>query len=200
MGRLGLLGGTFDPPHYGHLVAAQEAAERLELERVLFLPAGQPPHKLGEPISPLQQRVRMVELAIADNPRFSLSLADCQPAGPSYTVELLARLQQQLGPETSIYFVVGMDSLHDLTTWRQPARVLEQCTLVVVQRPGYPELDLAELDKDLPGASQHIVILPTPGLAIAATELRSRVVEGRSIRYLVPEAVREYIAEQRLYL
>ena len=200
MRRLGLLGGTFDPPHYGHLVAAQEAAERLELAQVLFLPAGQPPHKLGELISPLQRRLRMVELAIGDNPLFSLSLADCQRAGPSYTVDLLARLHQQLGSETSLYFVVGMDSLHDLTTWRQPARVLEQCTLVVVQRPGYPPLDLAGLEKVLPGASEHIVILETPGLAIAGTELRARVAEGRSIRYLVPEAVRSFVAEQRLYL
>jgi nicotinate-nucleotide adenylyltransferase len=197
--RLGLLGGTFDPPHYGHLVAGQEAAERLGLERVLYLPAGQPPHKLDEPVSPLEPRRRMTELAIADNPLFSLSLADCEQAEPSYTVDLLARLQRQLPAQTSLYFIVGMDSLRDLTTWKEPARVLRQCRLVVVRRPGYEPLDLQQLAAEVPGADRRIIILDTPGLDISSTELRARIAAGRSIRYLVPETVRAYIAEQKLY-
>ena len=199
MSRLGLLGGTFDPPHYGHLVAGQEAAERLGLERVLYLPAGQPPHKLDEPVSPFEPRRRMTELAIADNPLFSLSLADCEQAEPSYTVDLLARLHRQLPGPTSLYFIVGMDSLHDLTTWKDPARILQQCLLVVVRRPGYAPLDLQQLEAEVPGAAERIIILDTPGLDIASSELRARIAAGRSIRYLVPDTVRAYIAEQRLY-
>jgi nicotinate-nucleotide adenylyltransferase len=197
--RLGLLGGTFDPPHFGHLAAGQEAAEQLGLERVLYLPAGQPPHKLDEVVSPLEPRRRMTELAIAGNPLFRLSLADCEQAEPSYTVDLLARLHRQLPGPTSLYFIVGMDSLRDLTTWRDPARVLRQCLLVVVRRPGYQPLDLQQLEAEVPGAAERIIMLDSPGLDISSTELRARIAAGRSIRYLVPDAVRAYIAEQRLY-
>lgn len=198
-GRLGLFGGTFDPPHFGHLVAAEEAAELLGLERILFLPAGQPPHKRGEPVSAVEDRVRMVELAIADNPRFQLSRADCDHPGPSYTADLLARLRAQLGPGPELYFLIGMDSLRDLTTWHAPERVLAQAVLVAVSRPGYPPVSLAELAEQLPSATERIKILRTPGVDISSTELRERTAAGRSLRYLVPEAVRAYILERGLY-
>lgn len=197
--RLGLFGGTFDPPHFGHLVAAQEAAERLGLDRVLFLPAGQPPHKLGEPVSPFEARRRMVELAIAGNPCFELSLLDAERSGPSYTVDLLGSVRSQLGPEPELYFLTGMDSLRDLTTWREPARVLAQCILVAVSRPGSAAPDPRELERLIPGAAERVVVLETPGVPISSTELRERVAAGRSIRYLVPEPVRELIAAQGLY-
>ena len=202
MGRvrgIGILGGTFDPPHYGHLVAGQEAAYGLGLERVLFMPAGQPPHKRGEPISPLETRLRMVELAIADNSCFALSRIDSDRPGPSYTADLLAAVRASLGPGPKLYFVVGMDSLHDLTTWHDPPRVLAQCILVAVSRPGYPTLDLAQLDRELPGASARIKILPSPGVDISSTDLRERVAAGRPIRYLTPEPVRALIERERLY-
>jgi nicotinate-nucleotide adenylyltransferase len=199
-GALGLFGGTFDPPHFGHLVAAEAAAEQLGLARVWFLPAGQPPHKRGQPISPLADRLRMVELAIADNPRFELSLADCALAEPAFTVDLLGRLRAELGRATELFFLVGMDSLRDLQTWRQPERVLELCTLVAVTRPGHPAPDPADLEARLPGASARVRVLETPGVDVASTELRARVAAGRSIRYLVPEAVRQHITAAGLYL
>jgi nicotinate-nucleotide adenylyltransferase len=197
--RLGLLGGTFDPPHLGHLVAAQEAADRLGLERVLFVPAGQPPHKLGEPVSPLESRLRMVELAIADNPCFVLSRADVDRQGPSYTADLLADIRAGAGPDSELYFLVGMDSLHDLTTWKDPARILAQSVLVAVSRPGSPPLDLSELESSLPRAAERIVVLDTAGVDISSTDLRARVAAGRAIRYLVPDAVREFIESTGLY-
>ena len=199
MTRLGLFGGTFDPPHFGHLVAAQEAADRLGLERVLFLPAGQPPHKQGEPVSPLAVRQRMVERAIAGNPCFELSLLDAERSGPSYTADLLAYVREKLGAGPELYFLTGMDSLRDLTTWHDPARVLAQCILVAVSRPGYEPLDPRGLEARVPGAAERIVVLETPGVAISSTELRERAAAGRSIRYLVPEAVRELIEQQNLY-
>jgi nicotinate (nicotinamide) nucleotide adenylyltransferase len=143
--RLGLLGGTFDPPHYGHLIAAQEAVEQLGLEQVLFMPAAQPPHKLDEPVTPLEMRVRMVQLAIVGNPCFALSLADAERPGPSYTADLLGDLQAEYGPETALYFIVGMDSLHDLPTWRDPARVLAQCILVGQPDPSARDAGGADL-------------------------------------------------------
>jgi nicotinate-nucleotide adenylyltransferase len=197
--RLGLFGGTFDPPHYGHLAAAQETADLLRLERVLFLPAGWPPHKRGEPISPLEVRLRMVELAIADNPTFGLSLADAERPGPSYTVDLLARFRAELGPGLDLFFIVGMDSLWDLTTWKDPQRILAQCTLVAVTRPGYPSVELGRLDLALPGAAERIRLLETPGVAISSTDLRERIAAGRPIRYLVPDCVRELIETCGLY-
>jgi nicotinate-nucleotide adenylyltransferase len=197
--RLGLLGGTFDPPHLGHLVAAQEAADRLGLERVLFVPAGQPPHKLGEPVSPLESRLRMVELAIADNPCFVLSRADVDRHGPSYTADLLADIRAGTGPESELYFLVGLDSLHDLTTWKDPARILAQSVLVAVSRPGCPSLELSELESSLPRAAERIVVLDTAGVDISSTDLRARVAAGRVIRYLVPDAVREFIESTGLY-
>ena len=196
---LGLFGGTFDPPHFGHLVAAQEAAERLGLERVLFLPAGQPPHKLGEPVNPLEARRRMVELAIDGNPCFELSMLDAERSGPSYTVDLLGYVRSKLGSEPELYFLTGMDSLRDLATWREPAQVLEHCILVAVSRPGYPSPDLAEVERQVPGAAERVLVLETPGVAISSTELRDRVAAGRSIRYLVPEPVREFIGAGGLY-
>ena len=197
---LGLFGGTFDPPHFGHLVVAQEAAELLGLERVWFLPAGQPPHKRGQVISPLADRLRMVELAIGDNPRFELSRADCERSEPSFTVDLLTRLRAELGRTTELFFLVGMDSLLDLQTWREPERVLELCTLVAVTRPGHPAPDLAEVEARLPGSSSRSRLLETPGVDVSSTDLRARVAAGRSTRYLVPDAVRHYITAAGLYL
>ena len=198
--RLGLLGGTFDPPHFGHLIAAQEAAQFLALERVLFVPAGRPPHKQGEPVSPLETRLRMVELAIAGNPCFGLTRADGERPGPSYTADLLAGFRARLDSAAELYFLVGMDSLRDLLAWKEPARILAQCTLVAVSRPGHSPLDPAALEAELPGAGRRVRVLATPGVDISATDQRARVAAGRPIRYLVPDTVREFIEREHLYL
>lgn len=197
---LGIFGGTFDPPHLGHLAAAQEAVEVCGLERVLFVPSERNPLKLDEQISPTEHRLAMTRLAIAGDPRFELSLADIGGSGPSYTVDLLARIHQQLGPETELAFVTGMDVVHELHRWYQPLRVLELARLIVVFRPGQPAYDPAALDDRLPGASARIAVIETPGVAISSTELRQRVRDGRSVRYLVPDSVAAYIQEQGLYL
>ena len=197
--RLGVFGGTFDPPHYGHLAAAEEAGEQLGLARVLFVPTGQPPHKPGQPISPVVHRVCMTELAIADNPRFALSRADVDRPGASYTVDLLAALHAQQGPEAELYFICGMDMLASLATWHQPAGVLAQCQLVAVTRPNSPPVDLVALEQVLPAARGRVHILRIPGLDIASTDLRQRVAAGRSLRYLVPPAIAAYIHDHRLY-
>jgi len=197
--RVGVLGGTFDPPHYGHLAAAEECRVALRLEVVLFMPAGQPPHKRGRPISPADDRVRMVELAIESNPRFALSRIDVDRAGPSYSVASLDQLRQELGPEAQLWFVMGADSLADILTWREPARLLQLARVAVVNRPGAPDPAPERLEVELPGARARIDVVEIPDLAISATDLRQRVAEGRPIKYQLPEAVERYIAARGLY-
>lgn len=196
MTRLGLVGGTFDPPHYGHLVAAQEVAWHLKLDRVLFLPARQNPLKRGEPSSSAEDRCEMVRLAIADNPVFELSRLDLDRPPPSYTADLLRALADA---EHELYFVVGADIPPELPRWREPATILRLARLVVVNRPGAPVPDLAALEAALPGARDRVDVVPSPGVAVASRELRERVRAGQPIRYLTPPSVERYILERRLY-
>jgi nicotinate-nucleotide adenylyltransferase len=198
--RLGLLGGTFDPPHYGHLVAAQEAAWQLRLERVLFLPARRNPLKAAGPTSTAADRCRMVELAIGDDPRFALSTADLERPGPSYTVDLLGRLRAELGAEAELFFLVGADVLAELPAWRQPGRLLELATgLVVLGRPGWPAPDPGEAEARLGAPPGRILGLAMPGVDVSSSELRRRARVGQPLRYLTPPAVERYIAEHGLY-
>jgi nicotinate-nucleotide adenylyltransferase len=196
--RVGVFGGTFDPIHYGHLLAAEEAHWRLGLAEVLFAPAAQPPHKPGQPISAAEQRVAMVELAIAGNPHFRLSRVDLDRPGPHYTVDTIPLLQSELGPEAELYLIIGLDSLVKLHTWREPARLIRLCRLVVVSRPGQ-QLALGELEATMPGIGERLHLLETPPIGIAAEDLRRRVREGQSIKYQVPQAVEEYIYAYGLY-
>jgi len=199
---VGLLGGTFDPIHYGHLVIAEEVRTALNLAEIVFVPAGNPPHKPERIVTEAQHRLAMLELAIASNPYFSISLVDLERPGPSYTVETLHLLRQQWSARTAIYFIIGGDSLEDLLTWYEPARILVQLTaLVAVQRPGYEEAaDYRDtLEARLPGIKQRLIIVQAPQLDISATDLRRRVAEGRPIKYQTPEAVEHYIIEHGLY-
>ncbi|MGQ9598040.1 MAG: nicotinate-nucleotide adenylyltransferase [Anaerolineae bacterium] len=196
--RLGILGGTFDPIHHGHLVAAEEARHQLQLDRVLFVPAGTPPHKPRQPISPIFHRVRMVELAIAGRPYFSLSRVDAERSGPSYTVDTLELLRAEWGPEPAFFFIEGADSLADILTWYQPHRLLELCDLAVVGRPRV-QLDLPHLESLLPGLTARIHWVHMPRLEISSSDLRARVRDGRPIAYLVPPAVETYIMDHGLY-
>jgi nicotinate-nucleotide adenylyltransferase len=202
MRHIGLLGGTFDPIHYGHLVIAEEVWSVLHLDEMVFIPAGQPPHKPGYNITPAQDRVAMLELAIASNPHFAISLVDVERSGPSYTVETLHQLRKEWGTNTALYFVIGWDSLEELPTWYDPIGILEQLTyLVAVRRPGYVEEPgyTEYLEARLPGIKQRLLVIPVPQLAISATDLRQRVAEGRPITYQTPESVERYIAEHGLY-
>jgi len=196
--RVGVFGGTFDPIHIGHLISAEEARVELELERVVFIPAGLPPHKLDHVMSPVVQRLAMVELAIASNPHFAVSKVDMDRLGPSYTVDTIELLRDEWGPGVEIYFIMGSDSLLDILTWHNPRRLIRLCRLAVISRPGY-QVDLDELDALLPGVASRIQMLNAPELAISSTDIRRRVREGLSIKHQVPEAVEDYIYQHKLY-
>ncbi|MCC7369022.1 MAG: nicotinate-nucleotide adenylyltransferase [Chloroflexi bacterium] len=199
MTTIGVFGGTFDPPHLGHLAAAQEALEAFGLDRVLFMPSERNPLKLNDQISPTEHRVAMTTLAIEGDPRFELSRADLGGGGPSYTVDLLERMHQELPAGADLVFITGMDVLHELHRWREPLRVLELARLIVVERPGQQTVSPESVDERLPGASRRISIVETPGVAVSSTELRRRAAEGRSLRYLVPDRVAAYIRAHGLY-
>lgn len=198
MTRLGLIGGTFDPPHYGHLLAAQEAALLLGLERVLFLPARQNPLKEGEPITPAEDRCAMVARAIADNPLFELSRLDLERPPPSYTVDLLTTLKTNT-PDDELYFLVGADILPELPRWHRTDEILRLAHLVVVNRPDSPQPDVQALEAAFPGARERVDLIFFPGVSVSARYLRGRVAAGLPIRYLTPPAVEQYIRDKRLY-
>jgi len=195
--RIGILGGTFDPPHYGHLALAEAALAQRQLDQVLFAPAGVQPLKQEERSSTPEHRARMVELAIADQPRFVLSRADLDRPGPHYTVDLLTIIQQQY-PDAALWFIMGEDSLSDLLRWRDPAHVIQLARLAVLRRPGY-EPDWAVLDRALPDLRAQIDWIDHAELAISASDIRRRVRHGLPIAALVPERVLAYLVAQRLY-
>lgn len=199
--RIGILGGTFDPVHYAHLAIAEEVYCALSLTRVLFVPAGLPPHKRGAGVTPAEQRVAMLSLAIRANPHFALSLVDVQRAGPSYTVDTLRLLRREWGARAHFYLIIGGDSLRDLPTWQDPAGILSQATIVALTRPGYADASAAQagLAACLPGSEQRLIVVEGPRMDLSATELRQRVAAGRPIRYQTPDRVADYIRRQRLY-
>lgn len=195
--RLGILGGTFDPPHYGHLALAENARVQLRLDRVLFVLAGQPPHKPEHPVAPPYHRAALVEAAIADNPAFALSRVDLDRAGPHYTVDMLALLHEEY-PNAAFYFLMGGDSLAQFPAWHDPAGIIQAAYLAVMRRPGH-EPDLAKLEQALPGLRERLIWLDAPLLDIASSDLRRRAREGLPLRYLVPPPVEAYIREHHLY-
>jgi nicotinate-nucleotide adenylyltransferase len=195
--NVGILGGTFDPIHIGHLVIAEEARIKLGLKEVLFVPAGQPWLKLERNITPAAHRVEMVRRAIADNPHFELCTLEVERPGPSYTVDTLAMLQKQLGSEASLFFILGRDTLAELPLWKEPQKVVQLCRLVVPPRLG--SRDLKHLETAIPGLLDKVIQLDMPVIGISSSEIRQRVAQALSIRYLVPEGVEEYIVEHELY-
>ncbi len=200
--RVGMIGGTFDPVHFGHLVIAEEVRAALDLAEMVFVPAGHPPHKTGGIVTETRHRLAMLELAIAANPYFTISTIDVERPGPSYTVDTLRLFRQQRGEHTAIYFVIGWDSLEELPTWYNPEEILAQVAhLVAVHRPGYKEVRgyRDRMEERLPGLKQRLLMMPAPQLEISATDLRQRVAQGRPIKYQTPEAVERYISENRLY-
>lgn len=192
-----MIGGTFDPPHVGHLVLAQNGLVQLELDQVLFVPAGQPPHKPSQPVTPVHHRLAMVEAALAENPAFRLSRVDVDRSGPHYTVDMLAILTERRAGATW-FFLMGGDSLAEFTSWRDPSGILAQARLAVMRRPGW-EADLASLEEALPRIGGRLTWLDAPHLAISGTDMRRRVSQGLPIRYLVPAAVEDYVRDHQLY-
>jgi nicotinate-nucleotide adenylyltransferase len=191
--RIGLYGGTFDPVHLGHLRAAETAREAVGLDLVAFLPAAVPPHR-GAPLSAAADRLAMARLATASHPRFEAWDAELRRPGPSYTVETVARLLAER-PSDSFVLVVGADTWPEIVTWREPERLLSLVEVAVVDRPGCPA---PEPEAPFP-AARGVRRAEGPSLPISATAIRERARQGRSVRFLVPDAVAEYMAARRLY-
>lgn len=198
--NIGVMGGTFDPVHMGHLLIAEEARTRLNLAEILFVPAGLPWLKADRPISSVEHRVEMVRLAIADKPYFKLSTVDLERAGPTYTVDTIAALQGQIGAGDELFLILGWDSLAELPEWHEASRLVTMCRLVVAPRPGYPLPKLKSLEASIPGISQRVMLMDKPNIDISASDIRERVAKGLSIRHLVPEPVNRYIKEHKLYV
>ena len=197
--RIGILGGTFDPVHLGHLLIAEESRTSLDLDSVLFVPAGRPWLKEGQALTEASHRVRMVEMAIASNPCFQVRRNEVDRAGLSYTVDTLEELGSELPPDTEFYFILGLDAFEHFHRWKEPERVLQLCRLVVVSRPGYADEERDQVMARYWDRSDRICVLPVHNVDFSATEIRRRASEGISFRYQVPEAVEEYILEQGLY-
>jgi nicotinate-nucleotide adenylyltransferase len=198
--KIGVLGGTFDPIHLGHLRVAEEVAARLNLAETIFMPAGQPWLKANNVISPAEHRVEMVRLALAGKPYFKLSTMEIERAGPTYTIDTIAELSRQLGSGHGLFFILGWDNLTQLPAWREPSRLVKMCHMVAVPRVDYPPPDLASLEAVLPGLSQSVILLDEPLVDINASEIRRMVARGLSIHHLVPEPVERYIKQHRLYI
>jgi nicotinate-nucleotide adenylyltransferase len=196
--KIGVLGGTFDPIHSGHLIIAEKARLKLRLARVLFVPAGQPWLKSRE-ITPAAHRVEMVKRAIASNPHFELSTVEIDRSGASLSVETVATLRQQLGAGAKLFFLVGWDSLAELPQWKEPKKLIRLCKLVAVTRPGFSRLDLKALEALVPGVTRSVVWLDIPPVDISSTDIRRKVARGFSISGLVPDEVEAYIKEKKLY-
>ena len=196
--RVGVLGGTFDPVHLAHLIIGEEARIQLELERVLFMPAGQPWLKAGQALSPGADRLRMVELAVEGNPHFQVCCHEVNRDGPTYTVDTLEELHQELGADCEIFFIIGQDALEQFHRWKEPARLLQLCRLVVAPRPGHDDFDRKAWQRLFSDADEP-AFLAAPSIDISGTEIRRRAAAGGTLRYLVPDAVADYIKRRRLY-
>lgn len=195
--RLGVLGGTFDPPHFAHLIMAEYARELFGLVCVLWVVTADPPHKKRRVVSPVEHRLHMVDMTVADNPAFELSLIDVDRPGPHYTVDTLSLLSACY-PGSDLFFLLGADSFRELPRWHDPARLIRQAKLVVMERPavGY---DMAMLEASIPGLKERVVFEDAPLIDISSSDIRARVAGGRSIRYLLPSNVETYIHTQELY-
>ncbi len=196
--RIGVLGGTFDPVHHGHLAIAEEARVRLELEVVLFVPARIQPLRQDQAVSSPEHRTAMLERALLGNPAFQLSRVDLERPGPSYTVETMELLRRRHPRGSAFYFILGGDALADLPRWKEPERLMTLCQFAVFERPGCT-FDPRTLFLRYPLLRERVILLEGPHLAISGAELRRRVRQGLPIRYMLPDPVEEYIRAHRLY-
>lgn len=200
--RAGFLGGTFDPVHLGHLLLAEQARDALALDQVILVPAARPPHKPGLVLTPFDLRLEMVRLAVEETEGFSVSGIERDPARPSWTVETLRRLLAAPGAPQEIWLLLGADSLDELPTWREPEEIVRLARLAVYPRPGWDRATTPALlppDQETWRAEGRLVLLDGPRLALSSSEIRERARLGRSLRFLVPEAVRSFIITHGLY-
>ncbi len=200
--RVALYGGSFNPIHFGHLIIARSVAEKLSLDRLIFLPSVAPPHKSAGVLAPAQHRAEMVTLAIAGEPKFEYDEYDLTREGPTYTVGTVAHFREVLGPDAIVHWVIGADTVADLANWYRVGALVDSCRIVTALRPGWDQINFDALRTRLGDeqiARLRAGVVDTPRIDISATDIRRRVRAGRSIRYLVPEAVREYILHHKLY-
>ena len=197
--RVGIFGGTFDPIHMGHLIVAETIMDEFHLHKVVFIPAAVPPHKLDKQISPAKHRYMMTMLATCSNPRFQVSDMEMHRQGPSYSRDTLAQLIEEHGRDTEFYFIVGADSVENLHTWNRIDELLTMCHFIGASRPGCMP-DMEKIAQRFGPLAEKIHCLETPELEISSTEIRHRVGQKRTIRYIVPETVEQYIYKEKLYL
>ncbi len=190
--KIGIMGGTFDPVHYGHLFIASQAKECFGLEVVVFVPCCSPPHKEGiTGGAGSEDRYRMVLLAIESNPCFVISSVELERGGKSYSIETVSEFKRKYGAESRIYFIIGMDNMNELSEWKDINRLAEECEFIAAKRPGWAEKELRWKGR--------CRIMEVPLLEISSSDIRERIKKGRSIRYLVPETVENYISDHCLY-
>jgi len=203
MAKIGIFGGSFDPIHIGHLILAEAARCHGGLDRVVFVPANLPPHKLDRQLAPGQHRFKMVGMAIADNQYFLASSVELARKGPSYTLITVRQLKEEFGGENRFYLILGADSIREIDQWWHPEELLQEVQTIVLRRPGYPLEHLTELERRFGSAVVDKIkesVADAPLLEISSTQIRNRIRTGRTIRYLVPEPVRLYILEHKLYV
>ena len=198
--NVGILGGTFDPVHNGHLILADAAKEQLNLSVILFIPAGQPWLKTERIITPAEHRLQMLRLALEEKPDFRISEIEIERSGPSYSVDTINALKQRLDVKDELFFILGQDSLMQLPQWHEAPELIKLCYLVAAPRPGVKKPDLKALEAEIPGITQRVMLMKEPKVDISATDIRERVAKGLSVRHLVPEAVNHYIKEHKLYV
>jgi nicotinate-nucleotide adenylyltransferase len=196
--KIGIFGGTFDPPHLGHLILAAEALDQLELSRVLWVLTPVPPHKLDQTITALEHRLAMTQLMLDDYPQFELSRAEIDRPGPHYMLETVRVIKTQF-PNADLLLLMGGDSLRDLRTWHRPAELLDVSQGLGVMRRPFEAIDLTELEEILPGISKKVLFVDSPLLEISSRDIRRRVGEGRAFRHFLVSSVFDYIQTKKLY-
>ena len=198
--RIGVMGGTFDPIHYGHLVTAESARVKFSLDKVVFVPAGQPPHKTAGGVSEARHRYLMTVLATVMDPNFEVSRIEIDRPGPSHTADTLRLMRAEKGDSSEFYFITGADAVLEMMTWYNPGEILSQCQVIAATRPGYSRERLHNCAVEMARRFGHRPLeMEVPALAISSSDIRRRVSEGEAIRYLLPDAVESYIRKSRLY-
>jgi nicotinate-nucleotide adenylyltransferase len=204
--KIGLMGGTFNPIHFGHLVTAEEALKQFNLDKVIFIPTGTPPHKTRGPLASAEDRYLMTVIATASNDDFIVSRAEIDRSGKSYTIDTLRHMKSIFGDKATFYFITGADAILEILTWKDTDNVLKLCKFIAATRPGYDIKKIEELKYKISGdlsldtaAQNSIYLMEIPALAISSTDIRKRINEGRPIKYLLPEGVSNYILKNDLY-
>lgn len=199
--NIGIMGGTFDPVHIGHLVAAEEARQQYDLEKVIFIPAGFPPHKEGTAISRAEDRYLMTVLAVTNNPFFEVSRYEIDKNKPSFTIETIRHFYREMGEKKHIFFITGADAILEILTWKDYKELLDTCSFIAASRPGYSLKEIREtIEPFYPGVLEKVHLLENPAMAVSSTFIRERVALGKTIKYLTANAVEQYIYKRKLYV